>query len=276
MPRSIVPSFLKTRKAAVRHEYFGALPESLKTRLSVRSAGQGPDVVLIHGLGASSRYFTPLANLLATDHRVIIPELPGHGKNLDDGRPVTVARFAHEVALALRQLKAENVVLVGHSMGAQVAIEIARSWPDMVKHLVVAAPAVNDREDTLFRQTRRLLEDFPNELNSVKAILAVDYLRCGIPWWAKSCRQMLDYPTIDLLGTVRCPVDVVCGTRDSLSPPEFGLRLTAKAPGSRLTILPRAAHGFNFSHAPELAGLVRRAGETGRAVLVPQAPAEAA
>lgn len=260
----------------MRHEYFGALPESLKTRLSVRSAGQGPDVVLIHGLGASSRYFTPLANLLATDHRVIVPELPGHGKNLDDGRPVTVARFAHEVALALRQLKAENVVLVGHSMGAQVAIEIARSWPDMVKHLVVAAPAVNDREDTLFRQTRRLLEDFPNELNSVKAILAVDYLRCGIPWWAKSCRQMLDYPTIDLLGTVRCPVDVVCGTRDPLSPPEFGLRLTAKAPGSLLTILPRAAHGFNFSHAPELAGLVRRAGETGRAVLVPQAPAEAA
>ena len=65
-----------------------------------------------------------------------------------------------DVAAANRVINAQTgpVVLVGHSMGAQVAIEIARSWPGLVKHLVVAAPAVNDREDTLFRQTRRLEE----------------------------------------------------------------------------------------------------------------------
>lgn len=243
----------------MRHEYFGVPPESLKTRLSVRVAGRGPDVVLIHGLGASSRYFTPLANLLSKNHRVIIPELPGHGKNLDDGRPVTVPRFAHEVALALREIGVEHAVVLGHSMGAQVAIELARSWPSLVTHLLVAAPAVNDREDTLLRQGRRLLQDFPRELNSLKVILLADYLRCGIPWWAKSCKEMLNYPTIELLGTVRCPVDVICGTRDSLSPPEFGLRLTAKTPGARLTIMSRAAHGFNFSHAPELAALISKA-----------------
>ncbi|MCZ4141790.1 hypothetical protein BZG17_28730, partial [Escherichia coli] len=85
-------------------------------------------MVLLHGLGASSRYFTPLANILAQKHRVIVPELPGHGKNLDDGRPVTVPRFAHEVALALRELKVENAIVLGHSMGAQVSIELARAW----------------------------------------------------------------------------------------------------------------------------------------------------
>lgn len=240
----------------MRHDYFGQLPESLRTRLSVRVAGHGPDVVLIHGLGASSRYFTPLANILAKKYRVIVPELPGHGKNLDDGRPVTVPRFAHEVALALRELKVENAIVLGHSMGAQVSIELARAWPDLVKHLVIAAPAVNDREATLFRQARRLFEDFPHELNSVKAILLVDYLRCGIPWWAKSCAQMLDYSTVELLRTVQCPIDVVCGTRDPLSPPEFGLRLVARTPQAKLTVMHHGAHGFNFSHAPELAALV--------------------
>ncbi|WP_417366005.1 alpha/beta fold hydrolase [Glutamicibacter arilaitensis] len=240
----------------MRHKYFGKLPETLKTRLSVRIAGRGPDVVLIHGLGASSRYFTPLANILATKYRVIVPELPGHGKNLDDGRPVTVARFAHEVVLAMRELEVENAIVLGHSMGAQVAIELARAWPDMVKHLIIAAPAVNDREATLFRQARRLIEDFPHELNSVKAILLVDYLRCGIPWWAKSCAQMLEYSTIEMLSTVRCSIDVVCGTRDPLSPPEFGLRLVAKAAQANLTVMRQGAHGFNFSHAPELADLI--------------------
>ncbi|WP_347039632.1 alpha/beta hydrolase [Glutamicibacter halophytocola] len=240
----------------MRHEYFGQLPEALKTRLSVRVAGHGPDVVLIHGLGASSRYFTPLANILAKKYRVIVPELPGHGKNLDDGRPVTVPRFAHEIALALRELKVENAIVLGHSMGAQVSIELARTWPSLLKRLVIAAPAVNDREATLFRQARRLIQDFPHELNSVKAILMVDYLRCGIPWWAKSCEQMLDYSTVNLLKTVRCPVDVVCGTRDPLSPPEFGLRLIAGIDHAKLTIMQQGAHGFNFSHAPELAALI--------------------
>lgn len=127
-------------KGHVRHEYFGQLPSTLNTRLSVRVAGTGPDVVLIHGLGASSRYFTPLANILARKYRVIVPELPGHGKNLDDGRPVTVARFAHEVALALRELKVEKAIVLGHSMGAQVSIELARTWPTLVKHLLVAPP----------------------------------------------------------------------------------------------------------------------------------------
>ena len=242
-----------------KHGYFGALPESLKTRLSVRVEGQGPDVVLIHGLGASSRYFTPLAGLLSESYRVIVPELPGHGKNLDDGRPVTVRRFAHEVALALRELQSRNALVLGHSMGAQVAIELARAWPALVRRLVVAAPAVNDREDTLWRQAWRLVQDFPGEDNALKAILAVDYLRCGIPWWAKSCREMLDFPTIDLLGTVRCPVDIVVGTRDKLSPPDFGQRLQRRAPHSQLTVFDGGAHGFNYSHAQQLAQLVRNA-----------------
>lgn len=243
-------------KGPVRYEYFGQLPETLKTRLSVRVAGQGPDVVLIHGLGASSRYFTPLANILAQNYRVIVPELPGHGKNLDDGRPVTVARFAHEVALALRELRVENAIVLGHSMGAQVSIELARTWSELVRHLLIAAPAVNDREATLMRQARRLIQDFPQEINSVKAILLVDYLRCGIPWWAKSCEQMLGYSTIDLLKTVPCPIDVICGTRDPLSPPEFGVRLIAGIDHAKLTVMKEGAHGFNFSHAPEIAELI--------------------
>ncbi|MGP5046493.1 alpha/beta fold hydrolase [Glutamicibacter ardleyensis] len=247
-------------RVRVRHGYFGQIPETLRTRLSVRVAGTGPDVVLIHGLGASSRYFTPLAQELSRDHRVIVPELPGHGKNMDGGRPVSVARFAHEVSLALRTLNVKDAVILGHSMGAQVSIEIARSRPELLKHLIIAAPAVNDREDTLFRQARRLLQDFPHELNAVKAILLVDYLRCGIPWWAKSCAQMLDYPTIDYLGSVPVPVDVVCGTKDSLSPPDFGLRLVADAPNAKLSVFEDAAHGFNYSHFEQLAQLVRAAG----------------
>lgn len=249
----------------MRHEYFGQLPESLKTRLSVRVEGEGPDVVLIHGLGASSRSFTPLANALAQDHRVVVPELPGHGKNMDDGRPVSVPRFAHEVALALRELKVENAIVLGHSMGAQVAIELARSHPHLVRHLIIAAPAVNDREATLFRQARRLIQDFPHEANAVKAILTVDYFRCGIPWWAKSCAMMLDYSTLDLLGTIDLPTDVVVGTLDPLSPPEFGLRLTAKAQQAKLTVLKQAAHGFHFSHFENLAKLIRQVSTTQRA-----------
>ncbi|WP_413468101.1 alpha/beta fold hydrolase [Glutamicibacter sp. JL.03c] len=112
-------------------------------------------------MGASHRYFTPLANILAKKYRVRVPDLPGHGTKLDDDRPVTVARFAHKDALALRELKVAHAIVLGHPLGAQVSTELARTWLALVKHLPIAALAVNDREATLFRQARRLLRAFP-------------------------------------------------------------------------------------------------------------------
>lgn len=241
----------------MKHEYFGTLTDTSRTRLSVRVEGTGPDVVLIHGLGASSRYFTPLALKLSEHFRVIVPELPGHGKNNGDGQPISVVRFAHEVALALRELQVSNAVTLGHSMGAQVALELSRWNPALVRHLILAAPAVNDVEATLLKQAARILQDLPLEETMVRNLLAIDYLRCGIPWWSKSCRQMLRYPTIDLIDSAPCPVEVVCGSFDPVSPASFGERLAGKAVDGRFSILDGASHGFIYSHATELSSLVR-------------------
>lgn len=241
----------------MKHEYFGTLTATSRTRLSLRVEGSGPDVVLIHGLGASSRYFTPLAHRLSEQFRVLVPELPGHGKNNGDGQPISVVRFAHEVALALREMNTSNAITLGHSMGAQVALELSRWNPALVQQLILAAPAVNDVEATLLKQAARILQDLPLEQSMVRNLLAIDYLRCGIPWWSKSCRQMLRYPTIDLIDTAPSPVHIVCGSLDPVSPASFGERLAAKAVDGSFSILDGASHGFIYSHAAELNQMIR-------------------
>ena len=93
--------------------------------LSTMEAGQGPPVVLLHGLGATKASFLPTLGALAPAHRVIAVDLPGFG---DSVKPVLAAYdapfFARSVVALLDALGLERATIVGNSMGGRVALEI--------------------------------------------------------------------------------------------------------------------------------------------------------
>lgn len=103
--------------------------------------GEGPPVVLVHGLTGAASNFVSLAPLLASRFRVLVPELPGHGgspplaaaPNLD-----ALAEPVHAAASAEGMLPA---VVVGHSLGGLVALRLAMRRPDAVRGLVLAGAA---------------------------------------------------------------------------------------------------------------------------------------
>jgi pimeloyl-ACP methyl ester carboxylesterase len=111
------------------------------TRMRYFVQGEGRPLVLVHGLAGAAMNWVELAPLLARRHRLIIPELPGHGgsaplpvvPNLDAlaDRVLTVA--AHEDALP--------AVFVGHSMGGLVALRAAIRRPEAVSGIVLAGSA---------------------------------------------------------------------------------------------------------------------------------------
>lgn len=107
------------------------------------SPGTRVPVVLIHGWCCDASFFEPQMAFLATKgHRVIAPELRGHGHSDTPQGAYGMQLFADDVAWMLRELRIEKAVVMGHSMGGIVAFDIAARYPELVKSVVMIDSSV--------------------------------------------------------------------------------------------------------------------------------------
>ena len=111
------------------------------TRLVYAVGGDGPPLVLVHGLGGTIENWRSLAPALTRRHRVLVPDLPGHGRSA----PLSEARDVDALAVAVFAIAdAEEIghaVWVGHSLGGVVALRAAVRRPEAVRGVVLAASA---------------------------------------------------------------------------------------------------------------------------------------
>jgi pimeloyl-ACP methyl ester carboxylesterase len=113
-------------------------------RVSVLTMGEGPDVLLIHGLGATKASFYDTAAALSRDgYRVHALDLPGFGSSSKPATgPYTPRWFADSVLGVMDRLGIDRAHVVGNSMGGRVALEIALREPERVGALALLCPAV--------------------------------------------------------------------------------------------------------------------------------------
>ncbi|MFK8042001.1 alpha/beta fold hydrolase BchO [Congregibacter sp.] len=99
--------------------------DSTGLRWHVQIRGQGPDLLLLHGTGASSHSWVPMARLLSSDFRVIAPDLPGQGfTELAPPPQCSLAGMSRAIGGLLNDLNASPRVIVGHSAGAAIAASL--------------------------------------------------------------------------------------------------------------------------------------------------------
>lgn len=111
--------------------------------ISTLTMGEGPDVLLLHGLGGTRASLLDTAAALSHRYRVHAPDLPGFGSSCKPARGGYNARWFAEVMLGLMdELAIPRAHLVGNSMGGRVAIEIGLTAPDRVGALGLLCPAV--------------------------------------------------------------------------------------------------------------------------------------
>jgi pimeloyl-ACP methyl ester carboxylesterase len=113
-------------------------------RISTLTMGEGPDVLLLHGLGAAkSSFFDTAAALSREGYRVHALDLPGFGASSKPARAAYgPAFFARAVIGVMDALGIDRAHLVGNSMGGRVALEVGMTHPDRVGGLVLLCPAV--------------------------------------------------------------------------------------------------------------------------------------
>ena len=142
-------------------------------RLHYVDRGEGPAIVMVHGLGGQIRNFSyALSDDLARDFRVIIVDRPGWGYShvTEPGQP-SLPEQAEMVAALIRALKLDRPLLVGHSMGGALSLLLAQAHPELVRGLALSAP-LTQPIDTLPEPFTALKIESPVVRGIVAALLA--------------------------------------------------------------------------------------------------------
>src|SRR5438094_8190642 len=103
--------------------------------------GEGPPLILVHGLGGAAANWIELVPLLVRRHRLLVPDLPGHGGSTALPAVAGLDPYADRVALVAKREGMLPAPVVGHSLGGAVVLRMALRQPDAALPLVLAAAA---------------------------------------------------------------------------------------------------------------------------------------
>jgi pimeloyl-ACP methyl ester carboxylesterase len=99
-------------------------------------------MLFVHGWGCDHTFFTPQANFFSGSHRIVSVDLRGHGKSDAPKQNYTMAAYADDLAWLARELDLKKPVIVGHSMGGNVALEFAARYPHIPAAIVMVDSVV--------------------------------------------------------------------------------------------------------------------------------------
>lgn len=124
--------------------------ETNGTRIAYQQFGEGPDLIMIHGLAANRAFwFTGLAPLLRDQYRLTLYDLRGHGYSTTPESGYSASQQADDLAALMDHLGIQKAPIVAHSFGGAVALEFAVKYPDRVTKLALLDAKINRLQPTL-------------------------------------------------------------------------------------------------------------------------------
>jgi len=245
--------------------------------VSYRMAGEGPTVLLVHGIAGSSTTWRAVMPALAEHYTVIAPDLLGHGQSAKPRGDYSLGAYASGIRDLLTVLDKERVTLVGHSLGGGVAMQFAYQFPEWAERLVLVASGGLGKEVSPLLKAVTL----PGA-EYVLPLLLHPRIREAAEWPGGVAKRVGWHPSINLtevwrsyttltdrhgqmafVNTVRSVIDIagqrvsahdrlylaaavptliVWGDRDRIIPVEHAYRAAEAIPGARLEVLKGAGH----------------------------------
>lgn len=226
-----------------------ALPvDGLMVRATVM--GAGPPVVLVHGLGTSGDCWTHNVDALAACSRLYIVDLPGFGDSDTPSEILAPDRLAERLARWCLAQDLQHASFIGHSLGGEVCMWLAATYPTMVDRLVLAASTGASPHASLPGRLGRLVIDGLREPLSVLPTLVSAYVKAGPRRMLGTILASDTEALARRLAGIHAETLVVWGARDPVIPLEEARELAGAIPRGRLAVIEEGAHGLIFD-APE-------------------------
>ena len=225
--------------------------------------GQGTPLVLIHGLGSSSRDWE-LQMAVFTEHfHVIALDLRGHGKTSKPPGPYSMELYGKDTAWLIEELGLGSAIVLGISLGGMVALQLALDYPEVVKKLVI----VNSTPDMVPRTIQQKISVWQRILivrllgmRKMGQVLADRFLphpnqkelrKIFIERWAdndkpayfEALKGVFGWSVLDRLGEIKCPT-LVIGADGDYFPIAEKEAYTSLIPNARLEIVENSMHAL--------------------------------
>lgn len=210
--------------------------------------GSGDKTLLfVHGLSSNLDSWKKNFEDLATDYRCIAIDLPGYGKSSRSKTNYRLAEYADILNALAEKMELENVILVGHSMGGQIAMHSVLKYPEAYEKLILIAPAgietfteqeatvmktaytpamvVNASDEQVLANYKMNFHSFPEDAQAmvddrIKMKSAEDF-----PAYAETVvnniHAMLEEPVIHEIKNIEIPVLMIFGKNDMLIPNKY-------------------------------------------------------
>ena len=214
---------------------------------------RGPSLLFVHGAGCDASVWEAQADYFAGKHPAYLLDLPGHGGSGPEGEAL-ISSYSTWARLAASSLfAAEPFVLVGHSMGGAVVLEMAVDPPESLRGIVlVGTGAKLAVTRIIFQMLQENVEAFfetigqfafsPSTPSEIRERFIRAVRQCPPPVIFNDFKACDGFDIRDRLDRIHVPALILCGADDQLTPPTFSAYLRTRIASSRLVTIPEAGH----------------------------------
>ena len=232
--------------------------------------GSGIPLVFLHGYSDSWFSFSEVAEALADRYLTILPTHRGHGGSSKPDEGYSIEAMARDVIYLLDDLKVDQAVFCGHSMGTFIAQEIAITHSDRVKSLSLIGGALSADNEVLRGLSDELVDfsepvgrDFVEEFqtSTVAAPINPDMmhkiidesLKMPARCWKPILDALIDYKPAKEASSIKAPVMIHWGDQDDIFPKNDQDELLRALPQAQFIVCEQVGHGLHWERALQYA-----------------------
>lgn len=213
-----------------------------------KTRGRRRNIILVHGLGVSSRYMVPLAEELAKTSNVFTIDLPGFGRSHNTNRILTLAETADVLSQYISNLNVDNPILVGNSYGCQVIIECETRHANPSHRIVLIGPTIDGTRRTWWQQVIGFIVNLQYERALKQApLITKDYVECGTVRFIKTFYYALKDRPEEKLPRLSNPILILRGEHDSLVSQKWVDQLAQGLRHGTMVVIKNRGHALNYN-----------------------------
>lgn len=212
--------------------------EGPRTTIAV---GEGPPILLLHGLAASARWWARVVPTLSASHRVHAIDLPSFGES---GRGVRfhLDRVPDQLVALMDETGIDRASIVGHSMGGLIAGRLAADHPGRVDRLVLVDAGFLSLDPSWLHKVTGPIGAVRYTRPPLAKLLMEDLMRVGGVRLIEATVQLLRTDWVESLSRIQAPTLVVWGEGDTICPRVIGDGIVERVPNARMVVIPDSGH----------------------------------